>query len=155
MLFRDKNCLLNPGKCFISVKYHIVKNENDALEKTDYVSPLQVTFLPPSNLMHPFLTIFLTQVLVLFLQPLSHCLFESFSLNIGECEIYNISKLYPIWAKLHFMLDVSKESKESFRSFFEGYTPSINEEVSNFQFSRRIAHFLYSFSNRYSNTFFN
>lgn len=28
------------------------------------------------------------------------------------------------------MLDVSKESKETFRKFFEGYTPSINEEVS-------------------------
>ena len=28
------------------------------------------------------------------------------------------------------MLDVSKESKETFRKFFEGYIPSINEEVS-------------------------
>ena len=70
-------------------------------------------------------------------KPLSHCAIESYTLNLGECDIYEITKLYPIWAKLHFMLDVSKESKETFRKFFEGYIPSINEEVSaNIQLSK-------------------
>ena len=41
--FRDKVCMLNPSKCFISLKFHAVKGDDDPLTKADYVSALQVT----------------------------------------------------------------------------------------------------------------
>ena len=40
--FRDKLCLVNPAKILIALKYHVVKGDDQALTKEDYVCPLQV-----------------------------------------------------------------------------------------------------------------
>ena len=140
--------MINPSKVYIALKYHVVKGDDDPLTHNDFVTPLQVTIQPPTinYFIHKHLYTYITfikisQSLFIF-KPLSHCAIESYVLNLGECNIYEITKLYPIWAKLHFMLDVTKEAKETFRKFFEGYTPSINEEVSNqtrFKFDTQVA----------------
>ena len=63
--------------------------------------------------------------------PLSHACIESLSVNLGECELQNLKKVYHIWAKLHYLLQVPDAARKSYRSFFEGfYNDAIKEKVS-------------------------
>ena len=65
------------------------------------------------------------------LTPLSHASITSLSVNVAECEIQSIQKVYHIWAKLHYLLKVTEEARKTFRSFFEGFwNESLAEEVS-------------------------
>lgn len=63
------------------------------------------------------------------LNPIPHSAIETFAINIGECEIYRINRLYPLLAKLYFLNNLSDKARTSFKSFFEGYEPDINDEV--------------------------
>ena len=100
--FRDLNAFLNPAKCFIVLKFHAEKTDGTALEQSDLTSALN---------------------------PLSHCLIETFSLNIGECEIFRVDRLYFLMAKLYYLNNLSPKSRETFRSFFEGYEPESPDTV--------------------------
>ena len=100
--FRDLNAFLNPAKCFIVLKFHAEKADGTALQKSDLTSALN---------------------------PLSHCLIETFSLNIGECEIFRVDRLYFLMAKLYYLNSLSPQSRETFRSFFEGYEPESADTV--------------------------
>ena len=55
--------------------------------------------------------------------------FSFFSLNLGECEVFHVNKLYFLLAKLYFINECSDESRKSFRSFFEGYEPDITSTI--------------------------
>lgn len=94
--FRDLNAFLNPAKCYIVLKFYAEKSDGTALDRADFTSAMN---------------------------PLSHSLIETFSLNIGECEIFRVDRLYFLMAKLYFLNNVSEQSKKTFRSFFEGYEP--------------------------------
>ena len=92
--FRDLNAFVNPAKFYILLKFHAEKSDGSALATSDLTSAMN---------------------------PLSHCAIETFSLNIGECEIFRVDRLYALMAKLYFLNNCSPESRKTFRSFFEGF----------------------------------
>ena len=97
--FRDLNAFFNPKNCYILMKFFCEKADGTPLQKTDFTSALN---------------------------PISHCAIETYSLNIGECEIFRVNRLYFLMAKLYFLNNCSEQSRNTFRAFFEGYVPDIN-----------------------------
>lgn len=102
--FRDLNAFVNPKRFYLFIKFHCEKSDGSALSKSDFTSTLN---------------------------PPSHSLIETFSLNVGQCEIFRINQLYYLLAKLYFLNDCSDQARKTFRKFFEGYEPDINSEVQN------------------------
>ena len=88
---------------FLLLTYYCRKDDDTPIAITDNVTPLT---------------------------PLSHASITSMTLNVAECEIQNVQKVYHIWAKLHYLLQVKEEARKTYRSFFEGFwNESMSEEV--------------------------
>lgn len=100
---RDQNAYLNPRRVFLLLSYYCCKEDDTAIDITDNVTPLT---------------------------PLSHASITSITLNVAECEIQSVQKVYHIWAKLHYLLQVNSEARKTHKAFFEGFwNESFSEEV--------------------------
>ena len=100
---RDKNALVNPTRIFLLLTYHCCKEDDTAISLSDNVTPLT---------------------------PLSHSSITSIVVNVAECEIQSVQKVYHIWAKLHYLLQIPEEARKTHKAFFEGFwNESISEKV--------------------------